>query len=300
MPGFDQPGHGPDPDVTETAVLPHVEGPPLVRPYVAAPATGVEQDPFGTTVLPPMPAAPPAARTTALLPPAPPSAPPRELGLFPISTDPAPTGRAAARKTKHRRQGLIAAAGAGVVLLGVSLAFAVSPGADSNRQALPVLPTGAPEPTPSSQPSSAAASASPASARPASSAPATSARPTTAAPKPKPSPTTAAAPPPPSASPTPPAPTTQAPPTSAPPSPSPSPSATPRTLQYKDTGPDVANLQEQLFAVGCFDSNFTSGTYDKATRQAVGNFQNWNALWQEPWGVYTPATRTALTSGKSC
>ncbi|MER7704839.1 peptidoglycan-binding domain-containing protein [Kitasatospora sp. NPDC097605] len=71
----------PDGSLDETAVLPHLEGPPLVRPYVpqavgqvvepgidpaaAPPAT----DPFGTTVLPP--AAPPAAPPTA-----PPAVPP--------------------------------------------------------------------------------------------------------------------------------------------------------------------------------------------------------------------------------
>ncbi|MFG2820305.1 peptidoglycan-binding protein [Kitasatospora sp. NPDC048365] len=57
-----------DPSAADTAVLPHVEGPPLVRPYVAA--APVEQpgpgpDPFATrltppTGLPPMPPAPPA------------------------------------------------------------------------------------------------------------------------------------------------------------------------------------------------------------------------------------------------
>ncbi|GAA4846900.1 peptidoglycan-binding domain-containing protein [Kitasatospora terrestris] len=57
-----------DPSNADTAVLPHVEGPPLVRPYVAA--APVEQpgpgpDPFATrlappTGLPPMPPAPPA------------------------------------------------------------------------------------------------------------------------------------------------------------------------------------------------------------------------------------------------
>ncbi|MEU2630828.1 hypothetical protein ABZ641_27955, partial [Kitasatospora sp. NPDC007106] len=60
------------PDVTETAVLPHLEGPPLVRPYVAAggghgrPYAGPGPDPFATTLLPP---APPAAHPAAPPPP---------------------------------------------------------------------------------------------------------------------------------------------------------------------------------------------------------------------------------------
>lgn len=56
------------PDVTETAVLPHIEGPPLVRPYVQAagqvptgPVTPPPVDPFGTEVLPPAGYAPQAA-----------------------------------------------------------------------------------------------------------------------------------------------------------------------------------------------------------------------------------------------
>ncbi|MFE7527846.1 hypothetical protein ACFU7Y_19330 [Kitasatospora sp. NPDC057542] len=54
----------PDPSLTETAVLPHLEGPPLVRPYVPQTAGQVADeahpdapvvDPFATTVLPPVP-----------------------------------------------------------------------------------------------------------------------------------------------------------------------------------------------------------------------------------------------------
>ncbi|MFJ3787083.1 peptidoglycan-binding domain-containing protein [Kitasatospora sp. NPDC090091] len=84
----------PDPALTETAVLPHLEGPPLVRPYVplaagqvaGAPAPGATADPFATTLLPPTapPAGPDAdAYATTVLPPvmsvpqqAPPAQPP--------------------------------------------------------------------------------------------------------------------------------------------------------------------------------------------------------------------------------
>ncbi|MEV8325094.1 peptidoglycan-binding protein [Kitasatospora sp. NPDC056731] len=53
----------PDPSLTETAVLPHLEGPPLVRPYVPQAVGQVAEepvadvpavDPFATTVLPPV------------------------------------------------------------------------------------------------------------------------------------------------------------------------------------------------------------------------------------------------------
>ncbi|WP_406198137.1 peptidoglycan-binding protein [Kitasatospora sp. NBC_01560] len=59
----------PDPGLTETAVLPHLEGPPLVRPYVPqavgqvadTPPPAGATDPFATSVLPPVPHAPPHA-----------------------------------------------------------------------------------------------------------------------------------------------------------------------------------------------------------------------------------------------
>ncbi|MBO1416700.1 hypothetical protein J0670_19070, partial [Streptomyces sp. FH025] len=85
----------PDPSLTETAVLPHVEGPPLVRPYVPQSADQVADqpptqappvDPFETAVLPPVaPGQPPVpasaqpplgpdadAYATTVLPPVPP------------------------------------------------------------------------------------------------------------------------------------------------------------------------------------------------------------------------------------
>ncbi|MFG2914440.1 peptidoglycan-binding protein [Kitasatospora sp. NPDC048298] len=68
----------PDPSLTETAVLPYLEGPPLVRPYVprtadqvadeAHPGTPVV-DPFATTVLPPVPPGQPAAPGSPVVPP---------------------------------------------------------------------------------------------------------------------------------------------------------------------------------------------------------------------------------------
>ncbi|MFD0528132.1 hypothetical protein ACFQ1I_15130 [Kitasatospora arboriphila] len=117
------------PDVTETAVLPHLEGPPLVRPYVAAggghgrPYAGPGPDPFATTLLPP---APPAAHPAAPPPPAaPPGVPPQrpdsaarpvaprgaggDLGVFDFHGTPQqqPGGRA-----ERRERAQLVAAGA--------------------------------------------------------------------------------------------------------------------------------------------------------------------------------------------
>ncbi|WP_316520970.1 peptidoglycan-binding domain-containing protein [Kitasatospora brasiliensis] len=96
----------PDPSLTETAVLPHIEGPPLVRPYIPQTADQVADeghpgvptvDPFATTVLPPVapgrpaggpPVAPPLgpdadAYATTVLPPVPPVGP----GQAPFGAD---------------------------------------------------------------------------------------------------------------------------------------------------------------------------------------------------------------------
>ncbi|MFE2728118.1 peptidoglycan-binding domain-containing protein [Kitasatospora sp. NPDC059327] len=132
----------PDPSLIETAVLPHLEGPPLVRPYVPqalgaiadTPPAGVPADPFATTVLPPVPGpdAPPAgpdadAYATTVLPPVmsvpPPGPRPTveqpladdgEIGYFPFDRAapgaPGPAapaaGRAARRAAEQAEQGM--------------------------------------------------------------------------------------------------------------------------------------------------------------------------------------------------
>ncbi|MFF4919247.1 hypothetical protein ACFY4B_01525 [Kitasatospora sp. NPDC001261] len=105
----------PDPSLTETAVLPHVEGPPLVRPYVPQTADQVADeshpnapvvDPFATTVLPPVPpgqpapgqpAAPPLgpdadAYATTVLPPVAPGQDPFGSAQAPFGSGQAPAG----------------------------------------------------------------------------------------------------------------------------------------------------------------------------------------------------------------
>ncbi|MEU3572070.1 hypothetical protein AB0E96_27135, partial [Kitasatospora sp. NPDC036755] len=98
----------PDPSLTETTVLPHIEGPPLVRPYVPQTADQVADephpnapvvDPFATTVLPPVPpgrpgppTAPPLgpdadAYATTVLPPVGADQDPFAAGQDPFATD---------------------------------------------------------------------------------------------------------------------------------------------------------------------------------------------------------------------
>ncbi|MFE9423564.1 peptidoglycan-binding protein [Kitasatospora sp. NPDC006697] len=320
--------HGPDPDGTETAILPATEGPPLVRPYVAAPVPA-PPSPFapGGQPVPPPPASDPFA--TTLLPPAvepspgpeaePAAHPPRELGLFPISEgfheedgeEPAPGSRRAARNARRRRTGLVAVAGAGAIAIGVGLAFALTPGTPPDRQAIPVLPTTAASPTDVPAPTD-AANATPARTGSSPQAPSTSAKPRPSAPRTKsaaPAPSS-----PPAQSPAPPAqpapvpapatsqapPPTSAAPTSAAPSPSastasPTPTAAPSP---GDRGPAVVALQSQLKSLGCGKAH--SGVYDFPTQSEVGLFQSNNQLWQDQWGTVGPQTQAALDSGATC
>ncbi|MFI9275187.1 peptidoglycan-binding protein [Kitasatospora sp. NPDC052896] len=335
-------GCGCHPDVTETAVLPPLDGTPLVRPYAPEvpeepadgyptavfpafppfPAGPPTADGHATTVLPPVgagqphsyePAAPRAdAHATTVLPPVPaqpplppvppmPPGPPhqRELGLFPLAGESAPApGRAASRRAARRgRPGVLAAAGAGLAAVGVGVAFLLSPSADGHKQALAPQPTGAPDLSPTPSPSAPPADVSPtASAAPATTAPAAPSAPrTVAAPRPTtpPAPRTSA----------PPAPTTAAPPpptTAAPTSAAPSPAF--QSLSSGMTGPDVAALQSQLVAAGCLDQDrYTSGVFDKRTRNAVSTLQDENLPWGSyQRGVYDSQTQQALQQGATC
>ncbi|MFJ7911115.1 peptidoglycan-binding protein [Kitasatospora sp. NPDC096204] len=119
----------PDPSLTETAVLPHLEGPPLVRPYVPRTADQVADeahpntpvvDPFATTVLPPVPpgqaavpgspAVPPLgpdadAYATTVLPPVGPVLPPVGPGQSPFGPGQAPFGQDGAYPDAHAHPG---------------------------------------------------------------------------------------------------------------------------------------------------------------------------------------------------
>lgn len=266
-------GCGCHPDVTETAVLPQIEGPPLVRPYVAQ--TDAPYDPA------PLPI------------PAPPAHPPanRELGLFPLATLDAPAGRPP-----------LAAPGAGGAARSSWAARArassrsASPWPSPSRRALPRTRT--PSTRHPARPPTSAPPRPPATSRPLRQPPARRRsrrrrlrraahegrhqapgrhhprRRTPAAPVTAPAPVT----------------------TSAAPSPSPTPV---QTLRLGYTGPELQPLQQRLIAAGCADS-LSPGQYDWDTAQAVHNFQKQNRLSNEEWGAYTPATRAALTSGLTC
>lgn len=99
-------GCGCSPDLTETTVLPHIEGPPLVRPYVPQ-AVGRPEEPaqaapappdydafppavYATALMPPVPATMPAAPfPSAAFPPAPPASAPYESAPHPAAQHPA-------------------------------------------------------------------------------------------------------------------------------------------------------------------------------------------------------------------
>ncbi|WP_051967644.1 peptidoglycan-binding domain-containing protein [Kitasatospora mediocidica] len=194
-------------------------------------------------------------------------------------------------------------AGAGVVALGVGLAFALGSPPDVQHDALVPLPTSVPDQAPTGAPTPPPTSAPPTLAP--SSPPATSAKPSASASRSRPAarPTTQT----PVSVTSAPAPSAPA-PSSAPPSPSsppPSPSAAPstsapaQTLSYSDRGPQVTTLQHQLMTAGC-GRHLNSGVYDDATEQAVVLLQEENQLWQDQWGVYGPQTRAALESGTTC
>ncbi|MDH6110292.1 hypothetical protein P3T36_004776 [Kitasatospora sp. MAP12-15] len=285
-----------DSDVTDTAVLPLIEGPPLVRPYVPEVAMTGDQadDPYGTAVLPPLPPMPMASPP---LPPSPPShGAPRELGLFPIAAAPETAPRRGGSRRAGRRRSrtlTMVGAGAGVVALGVGLAFAFSSTPTPHQDSLEPLPSSVPDLAPSATASVAPTSAAPtlapstppaSSARPSPSRTRASARPSTQTPI---SVTSA------------PAPTSAPPVTSAPPSPTDSPTDSPQTLSYGMSGPQVSSLQQQLAAAGC-GRHLHSGVYDDATTQAVINLQQTNGLNQDQSGVYGPETRQALESGANC
>ncbi|MER6396410.1 hypothetical protein ABT263_10130 [Kitasatospora sp. NPDC001603] len=337
----------PDPGLTETAVLPHLEGPPLVRPYVPqalgpivdAPPAGAPADPFATTVLPPAQAAdgPPArpagpdadAYATTVLPPVMSVPPPgpgptvgqspadgAEIGYFPFHPAapgaPGPTGGRAARRTAGqaeegmpaRRKGLLAAAGAGLLVLTVGLAYAVTPSAEPGDRAqpapsttlapVPVDPT-APAPSPSAPPStSEAPSPSPSrTARPTTSRPAApSATAVTSAPVP-------AAPPAPAPTSTAPTPTATATPT--PTATTPAPTPTVRVLERGMTGADVKDMQLRLAATSCgfVDKSIATSTFDWWTATVLGDYQRSFKIKGEtgPSGAfYGPKTRAALES----
>ncbi|MFB7663321.1 peptidoglycan-binding protein [Kitasatospora sp. NPDC056138] len=327
------PVHPVHPDMDETAVLPHTEGPPLVRPYVPAAAEYQEPHPdaFPTALLPPVPAQ--DAEATALLPPVPPqpypSAPapapaqqpyrphqqqfqppyrqqhqpvppyqpqpqPAELGTFAFQQGDGPGGRAERRVQQHEAPLRRKAA---MAAAGVGI---VAIGAGIAFALAPAQGKGgndqavpAPIGTMTALPTGAAVSAPPSSAAPDS---------------PSPSPTRSSARPSPTVSR---APVIAVKPTTAKPSPPPSPTAAPSTAAPSPTrstaptltpgmrGPDVTAMQRQLR--DCGDPYLrVSGKYDGQTEAAVSDYQQYADVQGDPDGVYGPNTRAALEAGTGC
>ncbi|WP_371481869.1 peptidoglycan-binding protein [Kitasatospora sp. NBC_00315] len=321
---------GCSPDLTDTTVLPHIEGPPLVRPYVPQPVGRVGAPPVGpapdhtafpdaaypTTLLPPAPAgaAPPTAGLPASGPsgtgrsgagPHRPGAAPGELGLFAFENSPgaAPPGRAARRSEQRgplaRHRGAILAAGAGVVVLGVGAAFLTAPSGSTDRTALPA-PTLTAAPTvtapvePPTGPAEPGPSGTATGSTGASPVPAHSGR-TAASKAPATTAATTAAPPAPAAPATPTA--TAA---STAPGASPSPSAAGPVLK-RDADNDrkeVRTMQTKLVAVNCgtVDKSLVSGVFDWWTQWVLTDYQAKHNLPKSEQGVYGPVTRASLES----
>lgn len=319
------------PDVTETAVLPHTEGPPLVRPYVPAAhghAEAAGPDPFATTLMPPVadsfqvppprPAAPPpyaAAPYPAAAPPVPVAAAPGaagvpggpDLGVFSFrgTPPPRPGGRAERREkaqlTAGRRRTAVIAAGLGIAAVGAGLAFMMAPSSepDGTDVALPLPsgslgpepPTGPPSAEPSASGSPSAHRASPSAARSAS-ASASAGRSASATGGP--------------ASATAGSPVSSAPvqaPTTAAPVKSTAPAA--RTLKPGDTGADVTVMQQMLYSVDCgrnhLNSWFVSGTFDTWTQWVLSQFQTAHHIKgpERDGPLYGPKTQAELQKAAS-
>ncbi|WP_162929224.1 peptidoglycan-binding domain-containing protein [Streptomyces sp. YIM 130001] len=65
------------------------------------------------------------------------------------------------------------------------------------------------------------------------------------------------------------------------------------TLRQGDSGSEVRELQGRLRQIGLYDGRI-DGDYDWRVADAVGRFQQYTGVTDDPWGVYGPATRRAL------
>ncbi|MGA5699973.1 peptidoglycan-binding protein [Peterkaempfera bronchialis] len=309
------------PDLTETAVLPHIEGPPLVRPYVH-----VSGEPDVATVPPPEPFSPgpapsaPPSGAQASAPEAVPAAARGDFTLVPMegraTAAHVPYSRAAGRQAATRRRrhrgALVAAALAVPTAAGIGLALTGS-GGGSDRAAI-VVPApsasalvGAPllsaGPTASGRPASttraatavpsATLSASGTAQATGSTAPAaetsTTAAATSGAVTAAPGTSAPAAPPPdPAVS------SSAGEATTSAPAVAPTPAETgPRTLSPGMSGPEVTELQQRLARAWTYHGR-PSGSYDRRTEDAVAQFQSWYGVQGDPRGVYGPNTRERL------
>ncbi|QMU68312.1 peptidoglycan-binding protein [Streptacidiphilus sp. P02-A3a] len=302
----------------ETAVIPVVGGPELVRPYFHPDGDDPEQvfdaeivdaellDPVDGSRQPrtqqPVPAPQAQAQQTAVLPaylPAQRSAEP--LGSVVVTRPPAGPRTGRGRRAPGRSRSTLLIAAGITVIAAVGVAAALVPqllGGGPVKVALPQPGVTAPLPT------QAAPSAVPSSAATATAAPTASA--TRLAPvvrhSPSPSGSAPAAPVQVSTRPTP-SRSVGAPATSAPPSPSPSasPSATgggsSGTLALGSSGPAVVTLQQELNSIWGLDATLNvDGVYGEQTKKVVAKFQRWFIPFGagDPTGVYGPYTQAAM------
>ncbi|MEV6689542.1 peptidoglycan-binding domain-containing protein [Streptomyces sp. NPDC051130] len=286
-----RPGAPADADADATELLPTVPPPRQDSPAHGPPAAPHQDTPaYGTPVAPrqdspaygtPVPPQPWPDHTVPL------RAVPRAPGTTNVTAGGEGGGGGGGPEKRRKLPLLLAGAAALVAVGGVAAALGVSGGSGSGGTALldakPSAPVvgmtpGVPSqgsPSASAGPSaSASASASPSSS--ASRSPSPSASPSASrssaspsrTPSPTPSRTSAAPPPPPAAA--------QGP-----------------TLRYGDSGPEVKKLQQLLSGQGLYRGRF-DGRFGKSTEDAVSEFQWYNNITADPWGVYGPATRKAL------
>ncbi|MGW6970792.1 peptidoglycan-binding protein [Streptomyces sp. NPDC054952] len=278
---------------------------------MADPARPSAGNPFG-------PFGPPGEAPTELLPPVPPAAAPsHDTPAYGIPVQPQPpqawsdhtiplrpvpptatgapaphTPRGAPRKRKQLVL-LLAGACTVVALGGTALALALGGSSEPGKTDTALLdakpsgpvaslaPTGSPEASPSPK-ASRSASPSPSASRSAS--PSASAS-RSASPSPTPSTSRSTAPP---TSTPPPKPSRTPKPQSPPPPPVQGP-----TLAYGDSGSEVKKLQQLLSGQGLYRGR-VDGRYGRSVENAVSEFQWYNDIQGDPWGVYGPATRRAL------
>ena len=297
-------GCGCRPDDAETAVLPVIGGPELVRPYVH-PADTVHPDAEAVEAATANDALLPAARylpATARLP------EPRTAALPVLRTSPLPAVRHRAlppTKGRRRRRGLLIAAGA-LAVAGLGTVAAALPhmfNSDTTDQSLPapgvtvaMASSGPDDGTPdaastaaSSSPSSAAASA--AATRRAAAAQTSAARPSASS-SPTPAPTPSRSSSRPSAGTTPSG--TASASASAAASASPALAAGSATLQLGDSGSAVSTLQSQLRALWIDPGLKVDGRYGSRTERDVATFQIWFGVQGDPQGVYGPNSQAMM------
>ena len=300
-------GCGCRPDDAETAVLPVIGGPELVRPYVhpadaAGTAAASDPDEAAATAEPLLPAAR-YLPATARLPEQ------RNAALPVLRTSPLPAVRHRAlppARNRRRRRGLLIAVGA-LAVAGLGTVAAALPhmlNGDSTDQSLPApgvtVPMASSDPdsgtpdaasaTASTAPSSAAASAA-ATRRAVAAQSSAAARTTPSAsltPTPTPSPSRSSSSPSPSSTPS----STASASTTA--SASAALVTASTTLQMGDSGSAVATLQSQLRALWIDPGLKVDGRYGSRTERDVATFQMWFGVTGDPTGVYGPNSQAKM------